>query len=47
MNIFHEMHDWTKKPFSSDMSLVNWILFIGLLIVAVIFWQQIINFIIG
>lgn len=41
------MDEWSKKPFSSDMSLKGWIAFIGLLLVAVILWQQIIKFITG
>lgn len=46
MNLFEEMHDWAKKPYSEDMSLKGWIAFIGLLIVITILWRQVINFII-
>lgn len=46
MNIIEEMHDWSKKPYSSDMSLKGWIAFIGLLLVVTILWRQVINFII-
>ena len=46
MNIITEMHDWSKKPYQSDMSALHWALFIGLLMVAVILWRQVIHFII-
>lgn len=45
MNVFSEMVDWSKKPFSSDMSLKGWIAFIGMLLVIMVLWQQIIRFI--
>lgn len=46
MQIFTEMHEWSKKPFSSDMDLGGWIAFIGLLLVITVLWQQVIRFII-
>lgn len=46
MNIFTEVHDWSKKPFSDEMSLKGWFAFIGMMIIITILWRQIINFII-
>lgn len=31
--------NWAAKPFSADMPVSQWFLFIGLLIVIVIFWN--------
>lgn len=31
--------DWFAHPFQSQGSAVNWVLFVGLLIVAAWFWQ--------
>lgn len=46
MNVFTEMYDWSKKPYSQDMSLKGWIAFIGMLLVLTILWNQVIRFII-
>ena len=32
---------WLKSPFNTRGSALNWILFVGLLIVAIWFWQVI------
>jgi hypothetical protein len=32
---------WLAKPFNSQGSALNWVLFVGLLIVAAWFWQVI------
>jgi len=32
---------WVKHPFDTQGSAVRWILFVGLLIIAVFFWQLI------
>ncbi len=34
---------WSMQPFSSNMDLVNWVLFVGLLMVAAWFWSQLVN----
>lgn len=47
MQIFTEMHEWSKKPFSPDMDLGSWIAFIGLLLVITVLWTQVIRFIIN
>lgn len=46
MQIVTDMAEWSKKPFSEEMSLKGWIAFVGLIIVAIVFWQQIIRFIV-
>jgi hypothetical protein len=32
---------WLQKPFNEDGSAVNWILFTGLIMCAVIFWTRV------
>jgi hypothetical protein len=32
---------WLKSPFTSQGSALNWILFVGLLVIAVWFWNHI------
>lgn len=34
-----EFKDWATQPFSADMPMSHWFLFIGLLIVIVVFWN--------
>lgn len=34
-----EILGWAKKPFTSDMSAFNWILFVGLLAIAAFLWH--------
>lgn len=31
--------DWYAHPFNSQGSALNWVLFVGLLLVIVLFWQ--------
>lgn len=35
------VHGWFLHPFRSDGSAINWLLFIGLLIVAAWFWNHV------
>lgn len=46
MNIFTEMHEWSKQPYKSDMNLKGWLAFTGLIIVLIVLWNQVIKFII-
>ena len=39
-NIVNGMIKWLATPFNSGGSALNWVLFVGLLIVAVWFWQH-------
>ena len=32
--------NWLRKPFKTDGSALNWVLFMGLLLVAAWFWQH-------
>jgi hypothetical protein len=34
-----EFGDWAKQPFSADMPLSHWFLFIGLVLVLIILWN--------
>lgn len=45
MQIFKDMADWSHRPFRPDMSLLGWISFIGLILIAIILWQQTIKLI--
>lgn len=36
---YGEYKDWAKQPFSADMPVSHWFLFIGLLLIIVIFWN--------
>lgn len=38
-NLISSVVDWFKQPFSSKGSAVNWILFVGLIIIAAWFWH--------
>lgn len=35
--------DWWKQPFSADMSVVHWFLFVGLVLVIMATWQLILS----
>lgn len=37
--LFGSIDRWLKKPFTTSGSALNWVLFVGLVIVAVWFWQ--------
>lgn len=38
-NMLDSIGGWLKTPFKSGGSALNWVLFVGLLVVAVWFWQ--------
>lgn len=40
-NLIESVTDWAKQPFTSGGSAFNWILFVGLLVVAAWFWNHI------
>ena len=40
-----DITDWYKQPFASSGSATQWVLFVGLLIIAVWFWHIILLFI--
>ncbi len=37
----HRLSDWAMHPFRSDMSALDWFLFLGLVSIAAFFWSQI------
>ena len=39
--LWNEMVAWFKQPFKSEGSAFNWVLFVGLLVIAAFFWQLI------
>jgi hypothetical protein len=38
-NIINSVVDWFKQPFQSQGSAVNWVLFVGLIVIAAWFWH--------
>jgi len=38
-----EFKSWAKQPFSSDMPMSHWFLFIGLLLIIIAAWNIILN----
>lgn len=43
MSVWDDFKTWAKQPFSTNMDLVHWGLFVGLLLALLIFWRQILN----
>jgi hypothetical protein len=39
------IHKWWAQPFSADMDVGKWALFIGLIIVVIIAWNTVLRFI--
>jgi hypothetical protein len=39
--LFGSLLNWFQHPFNSQGSALNWVLFLGLLIIAAWFWQHI------
>lgn len=35
--------NWASHPFRSDMDLLGWLLFVGLLIAACVFWRLVLK----
>jgi len=42
-NIFDSVKNWAKKPFSTDMNLGQWFLFLGLAIIISAFWNRVLH----
>lgn len=40
-NILASVKSWLKKPFDSQGSALNWILFLGLVIIAAFAWNTV------
>lgn len=38
-----EILDWAKHPFDEGGSAFNWILFVGLLVIAAWMWNHVVN----
>jgi hypothetical protein len=41
--MFTKIQSWLAKPFNEQMSAVDWVLFLGLLFAASIFWTQVLK----
>jgi hypothetical protein len=41
MNLIDSVINWAKSPFQSGGSAFNWILFVGLLVIAAWMWNHI------
>ena len=37
---------WIAHPFTSDMSILNWALFVGLVLIAAFFWTRVMSHIV-
>lgn len=42
-DFFNRFVAWVKQPYNSDMDVLDWFLFLGLVIVAVFAWRSILN----
>jgi len=40
-NITEQLKIWWKQPFKSDGSVLNWFLFLGLIIIVLFFWNRV------
>ena len=40
---FKSFGEWVKRPYSENMTVLDWFLFLGLLIVAVFVWTKLIR----
>lgn len=40
---FEEFREWTKKPYSDDLTMTGWILFLGLVTVVTFLWASVIR----
>jgi len=38
-DITDSIHDWYSKPFNSEGTALNWILFVGLLVIGAFLWN--------
>jgi hypothetical protein len=47
MGLIDRISEWLAQPFQSGQSAGKWVLFVGLLIVAVWFWQMVLAHITG
>lgn len=41
MHIIQPVIDWASHPFKSEGSALNWILFVGLLVIAAWMWNHV------
>jgi len=39
--------EWASHPFSSDMSALDWLLFLGLVIVGIVLWLNVMHHLTG
>ena len=39
MHLLDAVHNWLSQPFQSGQSAEKWVLFVGLILVAAVFWQ--------
>lgn len=40
---FDGFGEWVKRPYSPDMTVLDWLLFVGLLVTAIFVWTQLIR----
>lgn len=47
MGLIDSIQQWLAHPFQSGQGAAKWVLFVGLLIIAVWFWQVVLSHIVG
>lgn len=40
---FIHLADWVKQPFSVQMDAINWVLFLGFVIIVSFFWTRVLK----
>ena len=40
---FSRFNEWLKRPYSSEMTVLDWFLFVGLLAVTIFIWTKLIR----
>jgi hypothetical protein len=40
---FNSFTNWASRPFNSEMNVLNWALFVGLILVLVILWSRVLK----
>ena len=40
---YNDLKGWVSRPFKTDMNMINWVLFIGFIIVVALLWQRVLK----
>ncbi len=41
--VVERLEGWLMHPFKSDMSVMDWVLFLGLIVIAVFLWTRVMS----